>query len=63
MVSAALPADTDINLLKARLYDEHHIEVPLIDWNGNKLIRVSVQGYNSKRDIDQLCRALTLLVG
>ena len=62
MISAPLPAGTDISQLKVRLYDEHHIEVPLIDWNGNKLIRVSVQGYNSKRDIDQLCRALALLV-
>ena len=62
MIAAPLPINTDINVLKARLYDEHNIEVPLIDWNGNKLIRVSVQGYNSKRDIDQLCRALDLLV-
>jgi isopenicillin-N epimerase len=62
MFSAPLPAGTDISQLKVRLYDEHHIEVPLIDWNGHKLIRVSVQGYNSKRDIDQLCRALSLLV-
>ena len=63
MISAPLPVDTDISQLKVRLYDEYHIEVPLIDWNGNKLIRVSVQGYNTKRDIDQLCRALSLLVG
>jgi isopenicillin-N epimerase len=63
MVAAPLPIDTNITVLKARLYDECQIEVPLIDWNGNKLIRVSVQGYNSKRDIDQLCRALSLLVG
>ncbi len=63
MIAAPLPIHTDIILLKTRLYDEYHIEVPLIDWNGNKLIRVSVQGYNSKRDIDQLCRALSLLVG
>ena len=63
MVAAPLPIDTNITVLKTRLYDEYHIEVPLIDWNGNKLIRVSVQGYNSKRDIDQLCRALSLLVG
>jgi isopenicillin-N epimerase len=62
MIAAPLPVDTDINLLKSLLYDEHHIEVPLIDWNGNKLIRVSVQGYNTKRDIDTLCRALSLLV-
>jgi isopenicillin-N epimerase len=63
MISAPLPINTDINVLKARLYDEHNIEVPLIDWNGNKLIRVSVQGYNTRRDIDKLCRALSLLVG
>ena len=63
MVSAPLPAGTDISQLKVRLYDEHHIEVPLIDWNGNKLIRVSVQGYNTKGDIDKLCRALSLLLG
>ncbi|HEX6270770.1 MAG TPA: aminotransferase class V-fold PLP-dependent enzyme [Anaerolineales bacterium] len=63
MIAAPLPMDTDITALKAQLYDEFHIEVPLIDWNGNKLIRVSVQGYNTKRDIDRLCRALSLLIG
>lgn len=63
MVAAPLPAATDINRLKALLYDEYHIEVPLIDWNGNKLIRISVQGYNTRRDIDRLCRALSFLVG
>ena len=63
MVAAPLPIDTNITVLKTRLYDEYQIEVPLIDWNGNKLIRVSVQGYNSKHDLDQLCRALSLLVG
>ena len=62
MIATPLPMDTDINTLKARLYDEHHVEVPLIDWNGNKLIRVSVQGYNTRRDIDELCRALSLLI-
>ena len=58
MFTAPLPADTDIVALKLRLYDEYRIEVPLVDWNGNKLIRVSVQGYNTKRDIDKLCRVL-----
>jgi len=62
MVAAPLPADTDISLLKTQLYNEYHIEVPLIDWNGNKLIRVSVQGYNTRREIGKLCRALSLLV-
>jgi selenocysteine lyase/cysteine desulfurase len=62
MVAAPLPAETDINALKTRLYDDYRIEVPLIEWNGNKLIRVSVQGYNTQRDIDTLCQALSVLV-
>jgi len=76
MFTAPLPADTDIASLKSRLYDEHRIEVPLVEWSpspvvgegagvrvGNKLIRVSVQGYNTKRDVDTLCHALSLLLG
>lgn len=62
MITAPLPTETDIATLKTRLYDEYRIEVPLIEWNGNKLIRVSVQGYNTRRDIDKLCHALSLLV-
>ena len=63
MIAAPLPADTDIASLKKRLYDEHGIEVPLVEWNGNKIIRVSVQGYNTQRDVDKLCHALSLLLG
>ena len=62
MAAAPLPADTDVLLLKNRLYDEYRIEVPLHEWNGNKLIRVSVQGYNTKRDVDKLCQALSTLL-
>lgn len=58
MFAAPLPADTDIAALKQRLYDEYRIEVPLIDWNGRKLIRVSIQGYNSQKDTDALLSAL-----
>ena len=62
LTSAPLPADTDLVALKARLYDEHRIEVPLIAWNNMKLIRVSIQGYNSKRDVDHLLNVLTMLL-
>ncbi len=58
MVSAPLPADADIVVLKARLYDEYHIEVPLFEWNKQKLIRVSFQGYNARRDVNALVSAL-----
>ena len=62
MVTAPLPVETDLAALKTKLYDEYHIEVPFVEWNGNKLIRVSVQGYNTRRDIDELCHALSLLL-
>lgn len=58
MSAFALPAHTDLPTLKARLYDDHRIEVPLIAWNGRKLMRVSVQGYNTRRDLNRLLRAL-----
>lgn len=58
MVAAPLPPETDLAKLKARLYDKYRIEVPLILWNGHKLIRVSVQGYNTRRDVEALVSAL-----
>ncbi len=62
MAAAPLPAETDIVKLKMQLYDEYRIEVPLIAWNGVKLIRVSIQGYNGQRDVDELMRALVALL-
>ncbi len=55
---APLPPNTDIFALKTCLYDEFHIEVPLIEWNGRKFVRISVQGYNTQEDIDGLVSAL-----
>ena len=62
MIAVPLPHETDIEALKTRLYDEYCIEVPLIEWNGNKLIRISVQGYNTRQEIDKLCDALSVLL-
>lgn len=62
MFTAPLPADTDVTSLKNRLYNDFKIEVPVHEWNGNKLIRVSVQGYNTQEDLDALCHALSLLL-
>ena len=55
---APLPAQVNIPELKRRLYDETNIEVPLITWNGQNFIRISIQGYNRASDIDQLLDAL-----
>jgi len=62
LVTAPLPVDTNMSELKERLYNEYHIEVPLIIWNGRKLIRVSIQGYNSKREVNILLSALRKLL-
>ena len=59
MVATQLPVETDTLALKEYLYNEHRIEVPLVEWNGYKLIRVSVQGYNTTKDIDALIKALS----
>ncbi|MBC7170606.1 aminotransferase class V-fold PLP-dependent enzyme [Candidatus Bipolaricaulota bacterium] len=48
----------DGRALQRRLFDRWRIEVPVIAWNGRSLLRVSVQGYNTRRDLDALVRAL-----
>lgn len=62
MTVSSLPADTDIAWLKTKLYDDYRIEIPVLAWNENKLIRLSVQGYNSKSDMDHLLHALEKLL-
>jgi len=62
MGTAQLPPQTDLVALKVRLYEEHRIEVPLIEWNGHKLVRISIQAYNTPAHVDGLLDALDLLV-
>jgi isopenicillin-N epimerase len=61
-VSIPLPDETDIVKLKDDLYKRYSVEVPLIQWNNRKLIRVSIQGYNTKRDVTALQKALQALL-
>ncbi len=58
MAAIPLPDSTDLTRLRAHLYDEARIEVPLISWQGRKLLRVSIQGYNTRRDVDKLVKML-----
>ena len=62
MFTVRLPAHTDLALLKAGLYNDFQIEVPTILWNDQKLIRVSIQAYNSRSDAQALIDALTTLL-
>ena len=56
--AALLPPTTDVQELKTWLYDRRRIEVPIIDWHGRKFVRVSVQGYNTRREVEALVNAL-----
>jgi isopenicillin-N epimerase len=47
--------------LKQRLYDEHRIEVPVVETPQGWVMRVSVQAYNDQRDLDALATALDAL--
>jgi isopenicillin-N epimerase len=57
MAAFPLPA-RDAAALQRRLHDEHRVEVPIIEWGGRQLVRVSVQGYNTEEDVDALVDAL-----
>jgi isopenicillin-N epimerase len=60
---AVLPIPScNLLALHGRLRDEFSIEVPTIRWNGKQFVRLSVQGYNSRADIDLLVRALGALL-
>lgn len=62
VATAPLPADTDLASLKSRLYDEYRVEIPVLAWNDKKLLRISIQGYNTKKDVDRLLFALSKLL-
>jgi len=60
---AALPIPPcDLEALKRRLYDEFATEVPIVEWNERQFIRVSIQGYNTRADVDALVDALGVLL-
>jgi isopenicillin-N epimerase len=61
MATFELPA-CDAGELKRRLYDEYRVEVPIIEWGGRQFVRVSVQGYNTREDVEALVEALGALL-
>jgi isopenicillin-N epimerase len=61
-VSIPLPDQISPTLLKEALYGRYKVEVPILSWKDRKLIRVSVQGYNTRRDIDKLLIGLEQLL-
>ncbi len=62
MAIAPLPLETDLAVLKSHLYDDFKVEIPSIEWQGRKFVRVSIQGYNNRADIDALLAGLKTLL-
>ncbi len=57
MVIAALPPCDPVAVGK-RLWSDFQVEVPVMDWNGRPLIRVSIQAYNHPDHVDRLLAGL-----
>jgi isopenicillin-N epimerase len=62
MTAFRLPARTDAARLRARLWEQHRIEAPVIERPEGLLIRVSTHFYNTEDEIDLLARALESLL-
>ncbi|MDQ2652431.1 MAG: aminotransferase, partial [Chloroflexota bacterium] len=62
MATIPVPSATDPVALKNRLYDDYRIEIPVTLVDGNPMLRVSVQGYNSPADIQALINAVEELL-
>ncbi len=60
----AVPLPQDVRMpaeLQRRLYDEYQVEVPITEWQGWRLLRISIQAYNSHADVDRLLEGLRAL--
>jgi isopenicillin-N epimerase len=62
MAITPLPATIDNLALKKQLYNQFRIEIPCLVWRGRPHIRLSVQGYNTRQDLDALIEALDSLL-
>lgn len=61
MVAIKLPTDTNAAEVKKLLWNKYKIEIPLYEWRGQKILRLSVQAYNTQEDLETLYRALEVV--
>jgi len=52
---------SDAEGLRRALFEQHGIEVPVTQHGPHTFVRVSVQAYNTQRDLDMLCDALAAM--
>ena len=61
MAVQPLPDQTPPDL-KEKLWNDYQIEIPLFEWNNQRYIRISIQVYNTQKDVDLLMSALRSLI-
>jgi isopenicillin-N epimerase len=59
---APLPLVKDLPAFGHRLYHDYHVVIPIVYWNGRTFVRISVQGYNTKADLEVLLKVLGQLL-
>ena len=52
----------DLDELWQRLWEEFRVEVPVYEWEGRRILRVSIGPYNDDSDVDRLAGALERLL-
>lgn len=62
LASIRLPSSIDPVALKARLFDDFRVEVPITVWNGEPFVRVSFTAHTTEADADALVDALQQLL-
>jgi isopenicillin-N epimerase len=62
MCTAPLPP-IDAHQVKERLWDEFKVEIPVMSGAPGDRVRVSIQAYNSQKDVDRLVEGLTAILG
>lgn len=61
MATMPLPP-CDGAVLQRRLYDEHRIEIPVMTWGDVPCLRISVQAYNTRADVERLLSAVATVL-
>jgi isopenicillin-N epimerase len=59
MASAPIPGDVDCGKLYQFLKEEYNIEIPVLTWNSHKLVRISMQAYNTPKDAQNLVTGIS----
>ena len=62
MLAFRLPAGVDAATLRRRLWQEHRIEVPIVERPDRLLLRTSTHFYNTEPEVDRLAEALPALL-